>query len=100
MKKVFAAIVVIVLACALAFAAKTMLPSDVNIEDFDSVFVRRLGFEVVAAFYLVLIFTHNAVITFVFGRNTVMPNLKIGLRFGICFGLIYLFGMQEVIVEA
>ena len=35
-----------------------------------------------------------------FGRTSDYSKLQMGLRFGICFALIYFIGMQEVMVEA
>jgi len=99
-KKIILIIVLVLLAGSIAIASKVMLPSDVNVKDFDSIFVRVLGFEIVASLYFVMIYTHNAIITSVFGRRAKLSNMQIGLRFGICFALIYLFGMQEVVVEA
>jgi len=100
MKKIVITAVVVLLAIVFAIASKTMLPSDINVGDFDSVFIRVLGFEIIAAIYFLLLFSHNAIATIVFGRNSDIPNMQIGVRFGVCFGLIYLFGMQEVILES
>jgi len=57
----------ILIACIVAIASKVMLPSDVNVGDFNSIFVRVLGFEAVASLYFVMIYAHNAIFTRVFG---------------------------------
>lgn len=75
--------------CIFAILSKSLLPSDVNIEDFDSVFVKLIGFPVVASLYFITIYTHNAIVTQFFGRNAKLSAMQIGMRFGICFGLIY-----------
>jgi hypothetical protein len=90
----------ILAASILAILSKVLLPSAVNIEDFNSIFVKLLGFPVVASLYFILIYTHGAIVTQLFGKNAKLPNLQIGIRFGICFGLIFLLGMQEVVVNA
>jgi hypothetical protein len=90
----------ILLASIVAIASKIALPSEVNVNDFDSVFVKTLGFEVVASFYFIMIFTHNAIVTLVFGSRAKLSNTQIGVRFGLVFALIYLVGMQEVVIES
>jgi len=99
-KKIISIALFVIMASVIAIGSKIMLPSEVNAEDFDSLFVRVLGFEVVASLYFIMIYAHNAVITLFFGQKSELPNNQAGLRFGICFALIYLFGMQEVVVEA
>ena len=99
-KKRLTIIALILLACIMAISSKAMLPSDANVEDFDSIFVKKVGFEIVASLYFILIFTHNAIVTATFGRRSELTNRQIGLRFGVCFAMVYLFGMQEVVVES
>lgn len=87
-------------ASILAIFSKVMLPCDVNVEDFNSIFVNYLGFGVIATLYFIIIYTHAAIVTQLFGKNAKLSNIQIGMRFGVCFGLIFLLGMQEVIVSA
>ena len=75
------------------------MPAGVNAEKFDSVFVKLLGFPVVAASYFVLLFTHCVVVMRYFGKQSNVPKLQIGIRFGLAFAILYFFGMQEVAVE-
>lgn len=89
----------IIVASLLAILSKGVLPSDVNFEDFNGTFVRLLGFEVVASLYFIIIYSHSAIVTQLFGRNCKLSGMEIGLRFGISFGLIFLLGMQEVVVS-
>ncbi|ACL76973.1 hypothetical protein [Ruminiclostridium cellulolyticum] len=93
-------ILAIFVASTLAILSKVMLPSAVNVEDFNSIFVKVLGFQIVASLYFIMIYTHSAVVTQLFGKNAKLSNIQIGMRFGICFGLIFLLGMQEVVVSA
>lgn len=90
----------ILLASLLAILSKALLPSAVNIEDFNSVFVKLLGFQIVASLYFITIYAHSAIVTQLFGKNAKLSSMQIGMRFGICFGLIFLLGMQEVVVNA
>jgi len=92
--------VVITLAAAFAIAMHAALPAPVEGLAFDSSLVQLLGFPAVAVSYFLLLFTHCALVVQYFGRRSNRPRLEIGLRFGLAFALLYLFGMQEVVVDA
>lgn len=90
----------VILAASITILVHALLPAGVNAENFDSVFVKLLGFPVVAASYFVLLFTHCVVVTRYFGKQSNIPKLQVGIRFGLAFAFLYFFGMQEVAVEA
>jgi hypothetical protein len=90
----------ILAASILAILSKALLPSNVNIDDFNSAFVKMIGFPAVASLYFITIYTQSAVATQLFGRKAKLSATQIGIRFGTCFGLIFLMGMQEVVVKA
>lgn len=92
--------IVIVIAAAVAIVFHAVLPAPVDALDFDSALVRLFGFPVVAVAYFLALFTHCAIVVRSFGRRANLPKLEIGFRFGLAFALLYLFGMQEVVVEA
>jgi len=92
--------VAIVLAAAFAIVFHAVLPAPVEGIDFDSGLVRLVGFPVVAVSYFVLLFAHCAIVLQSFGRRSDLPKLEVGWRFGLAFALLYLFGMQEVVVDA
>lgn len=92
-------ILAVILAASMAIIVHALLPAGVNAENFDSVFVKLLGFPVVAASYFVLLFTHCVVAMRYLGRQSNVPKLQIGFRFGLAFAILYFFGMQEVAVE-
>jgi hypothetical protein len=87
-------------ASIIAIVSKMALPSEVNIEDFDSLFVKAIGFPIVASLYFVMIYAHNAITTIVFGNKAGLSKIQISLRFGVVFASIYMFGMQEVVVKS
>lgn len=89
----------IILATAIAIIVHAVMPAGVNAERFDSVFVKLLGFPIVSVFYFVLLFIHCVVALRSFGKESNVPKLQIGLRFGVAFAILYFFGMQEVVVE-
>lgn len=92
--------VAILLAVAIAIIIKAFLPADVNVDDFDGALVRILGFPAVAVLYFTILFLHCALVMQYFGDKSNLTKLQIGFRFGIVFAALYLFGMQEVVVEA
>lgn len=98
-KRISISILLMLITSALAIVSKNLLPSDVNVKDFNSIFVKALGFPLVASLYFIMIYSHNAIVTQFFGKRTELSNIQIGIRFGICFALIYIVGMQEVVVE-
>lgn len=100
MKKILKTFLFILSACILAILSKIFLPSDVNEQDFDSILVLKFGFPLIASLYFLMIYTHNAVISKWFASKSELSNFQCGLRTGISFGLIYLVGMQEIVVEA
>ena len=92
--------VAIVCAVALAIIIKAFLPANVNAADFDSALVKLFGFPAVAVIYFVVLFLHCVVVMQYFGKKSTLTKLQIGFRFGLVFAALYLFGMQEVVVEA
>jgi hypothetical protein len=93
-------VVTIVVAAALAIVFHAVLPAPVEDLDFDSALVALVGFPVVAVSYFVLLFAHCAIVLQSFGRRSDLPKLEVGWRFGLAFALLYLVGMQEVVVDA
>lgn len=90
----------IILAASIAIIVHAVMPAGVNAENFDSIFVKLLGFPVVAVSYFVLLFIHCVIVLRCFGMRSNVPKLQIGIRFGLAFATLYFFGMQEVAVEA
>lgn len=93
-------IIAVILSTIIAIIAHAILPAEVNVDDFDSIFVKTLGFPVVASLYFLILFTHCTIAVNYFGKKSSMTGNQIGLRFGLSFALIYLIGMQEIVVDA
>lgn len=87
-------------AVALAIMIKSLLPAEVNVDDFDSMLVTRLGFPLVAVLYFIIVYAHSIIVMQYFGRQSSFTKKQIGSRFGSVFAALYFFGMQEVVVEA
>jgi hypothetical protein len=99
-KIIVISIVAVILSTIIAIIAHAILPAEVNIEEFDSIFVKTLGFPVVASLYFLILFIHCTITVNYFGKKSSMSGNQIGLRYGLSFALIYLIGMQEIVVDA
>lgn len=93
-------ILTILCSAAFAIAVHAIMPADVIIEQFDSIFVKLFSFPAVAVSYFLLLYVHCTIAVRYVCRRTKLSNLQTGIRIGISFALIYLLGMQEVIVES
>ena len=85
-----------------AILVHALLPSPgaaTNPEMFDGYLVQIFGFPFVASMYFVLLYLHILVVFFMFGEKSRSRNVHIGLNYGLAFALMYLIGMQEVVVE-
>lgn len=90
----------VLVAAAIAILTHAALPSDLEGVPFSGVLIDTVGFEVVAVGYFLLVFSHCAWVVAQFGPGLNLPWLKTGFRIGLSFALLYMLGMQEVVVEA
>lgn len=97
---IITSILTILCSAAFTIAAHAIMPAPVDEGRFDSVLVTILGFPGVAVSYFLILYTQCTLAVRYIGNRTKVSNLQTGIRFGLSFALIYLFGMQEVMVEA
>lgn len=103
MKKNLICIFSVLGAAITAIIVHAILPSpgaSMDTSSFDSVLVKQFGFPAVASAYFIILYLHILVVIRWFGSKTVMNRKEVGLRFGLAYALIYLVGMQEVVVAA
>ena len=98
--KVFALPLLILSAALFSMALHAVVPGGNNNQTFDSRFVLWFGFPMVASAYFLLLFTHCTASLFLIGRHSLATARKTGTALGFSFSLIYLVGMQEIMVEA
>lgn len=91
--------VLILFSVIFAIIVHALLPTSVDVAKLDSIFVKCFGFPAIAIFYFILLFIQCAMVVRYIGVRADVPKLQIGVRFGISFAMIYLFGMQEIVVE-
>lgn len=89
-----------ILSCSiLAILAHAILPAPVEIDQFNSIFIKLFGFPAVGTFYFVFLFTYCALSIRYIGVRFNVSKFNLATRFGIAYSIIYLIGMQEVVVE-
>lgn len=88
--------------CSAAFAiiVHAILPATVDVGKLDGILVTLFGFPIIAVSYFLILYTQCTIAVRYICNRTSVSNLQTGIRFGLSFALIYLFGMQEVIVES
>lgn len=102
-KSILLCIFCVIAAAMIAIAVHAFLPSPgatVDVASFDSILVKKFSFPIVASAYFVILYLHILIVIRYFGSRTVINNKEMGLRFSLAFALIYLVGMQEVVVSA
>ncbi|TCT12197.1 hypothetical protein EDC18_11343 [Natranaerovirga pectinivora] len=93
-------IIAILFSAIFAIIVHALLPSSLDDIQFDSILVELFGFPFVASLYFIVLFTHCAIAVRYIGVRSEATKFQIGIRFGVVFAMIYLLGMQEVVVEA
>jgi len=90
----------VVVSAIVAIAAHAALPAKVDTALLDGALVQRFGFPVVAVVYFLVLFTHAALVAAVSRRTTRTSAFGHGLRLGSAFAVMYLIGMQEIMLDA
>jgi len=90
--------VLILFSVIFAIIVHALLPTFVDVTQFDSIFVKWFGFPAVVTFYFILLFIQCAMVVRYIGVRADVPKLQVGIRFGLAFAMTYLLGMQEIVV--
>ena len=93
----------VVFFAAAAIVLHAIMPSPgatMDASEFDSLLVKKFGFPAVASGYFVVLFLHILLAVRIFASKSGIGKWKTACRFGIAFSLLYLGGMQEVMVSA
>ena len=95
--------ILVLLFAAAAIVLHAIMPSPGATMDtsvFDSMLVKKFGFPAVATGYFVILFLHILSVIKVFSVKSDIGKWKTGCCFGMAFALLYLGGMQEIMVSA
>ena len=90
-------------AVIIAILVHALLPSpgaSLDTGEFDGALVQAFGFPVVASAYFIILYLHILLVIKCFLQKSTLSNKETGIRYGFSFGLMYLVGMQEVVVSA
>lgn len=102
-KSVLFDLLLVVIFAAAAIALHAILPSpgaEMDTSVFDSWLVKAMGFPAVASGYFVVLFLHILITIRAYAPKSPLGKWKTGLCFGAAYSLLYLGGMQEVMVSA
>ena len=91
--------VTIVVCAAIAIVVHAALPAKVDEELLDGVLVLRFGFPAVAVAYFLILFAQCSVSVAVSWSTAQTPPLRHGLTLGLAFAVLYIIGVQEIMVE-
>ena len=100
LSKTLLSMLMIVLSALIAIVLHAALPAKVDVSLLDGLLVKRYGFPVVASVYFLVLFTHCTVVLTQNRKKLKGSNRKSEIYFGLSFSLIYMIGMQEIVLNA
>ena len=98
--EIFISMLTILCSVFLTIVLHAILPASANVQLFNSTLVMFFGFPAIAVCYFLVLYAQCAVTVRYVCNKTKISNMFTGVRFGLSFALIYLFGMQEVVIES
>lgn len=98
--KTLLTILLVIVAALIALGMHAVLPAKVDEARLDGFLVEQYGFVPVAAAYFFILLAHVAVVLILNRRNLLRPRLGAAFLLGLSFALIYMIGMQEIVLGA
>lgn len=92
-------ILTIVVCSFFAIIFHAILPVKVDISHLDSTLIKNFGFPCVGLFYFLILYTHCFVTVNIFKKYFRNNGLKSGVYFGCILSLLYMIGMQEIMLS-
>ncbi len=99
LKVILLSILTIVSCSLFAIIIHAMLPAKVDNSLLDGILVKNLGFPIVAILYFLLLYTHCFITIIMLQKNSYNSGYKSGSYFGFCLALLYMIGMQEIMLS-
>jgi hypothetical protein len=94
-------IAVAIVVCAfIAIVVHAALPAKVDEALLDGLLVRQFGFAAVAVTYFLILFAHCSVTVAVSWPTAQSQQIRHGLTLGLAFAVMYMIGMQEIVVDS
>ncbi len=98
LSKTLLSMLIILISSLTAIILHAVLPAKVDSSLLDGLLVKRYGFPVVATAYFLFLFTHCALVLILNSKKLNRSCLKSEVYFGLSFSLIYMIGMQEIVL--
>ncbi len=98
--KTLLAVLLVIVAALIALGMHAALPAKVDESLLDGLLVKQFGFIGVAAAYFVILFAQSAMVLILNRHHLLRHCLRASFYFGLSFALIYMIGMQEIILSA
>lgn len=92
--------VAIVVCAVIAIVVHAALPAKVDEALLDGFLVQQFGFAAVAVAYFLILFAHCSVTVTVSWPTARTRSLRHGLTLGLAFAIMYMIGMQEIVVDS
>lgn len=100
LSKTLFSMLIIIVSALIAIILHAVLPAKVDETLLDGWLVKKYSFPVVAIAYFIFLFTHCTVVLILNRNKLICSNLKAEINFGLSFSLIYMIGMQEIVLGA
>jgi len=98
--RVLFSILIIIVSAIIAIIMHAVLPAKVDESLFDGWLVVKYGFEVTAIAYFLILFTHCTAVLMLNRNKLIGTKNKSAINFGLAFSLIYMIGMQEIVLSS
>lgn len=93
-------ILIIIGSAIIAIIMHAVLPAKVDESLFDGWLVAKYGFAATAIAYFLILFTHCTAVLMLNRNRLICTNNKSAINFGLSFSLIYMIGMQEIVLSS
>ncbi len=100
LSKILLSMLTITVFALVAIILHAALPAKVDESLLDGLLVKKYGFPVVAVAYFLVLFTHCTAVLILNRNKLISSDLKSEINFGLSFSLIYMIGMQEIVLGA
>jgi hypothetical protein len=98
--KTLLSILIIIVSAVIAIILHAALPAQVDESLLDGLLVKEYGFPLVAIAYFLVLFTHCTAVLILNRDKLISSFLKSKINFGLSFSLMYVTGMQEIVLGA
>lgn len=99
-RNVVVSLLVLLLCVMTTILLHAILPAKVSEASLDGALVRRFGFPMIATLYFAVLYAQCTLVLFGFRKDLADGRARTGLLIGTSYALLYMAGMQEIIIDA